>query len=169
MVNRLRRRGGPAVVGPVVALCLAGCTAADRTSDRAAEATRPTTVAAGPTAQAGADCAHTPTLRPLEPFRVPTTNGRVTGLPFAALPTTAGTEVKIVWRITGDGVPTVRALRPDGSAGPLTFGPSLHAGSNFAAPGDEWGTGFRFDVPGCWLLDLRRGPLEGRLAVAVRP
>jgi hypothetical protein len=153
-------------------LCaLAGCTGGE--GDAAAPSSTPAVplppADVGPaTTTAGGDCAAPSTPVVGEPFRLPATGGRVTGLLFADLPVIVGSEVKIVWRVTGDGDLAVRSVRPDGSTGPLTFGPEAHTGSNFSAPGGEWGTGFRFDAPGCWVIEVRRGPVNARLAVDVR-
>jgi hypothetical protein len=32
---------------------------------------------------------------------------------------------------------------------------------------DEWGTGFRFDEPGCWHIDLHRGVVHARVPIRV--
>jgi hypothetical protein len=58
-------------------------------------------------------------------------------------------------------------VRPDGSAGELAFGPEPPGGSNVEAPGAEWGTGFRFDVPGCWRIELSRDDVTAQLAIPV--
>jgi len=63
----------------------------------------------------------------------------------------------------------VPSRRPDGSAGRLSFGPEPHTGSSFARPGDEWGTGFVLDAPGCWELEVQRGDVVGRLPLEVLP
>jgi hypothetical protein len=34
-------------------------------------------------------------------------------------------------------------------------------------PGAEWGTGFRFDVPGCWRIELSRDDVTAQLAIPV--
>ena len=109
----------------------------------------------------------TPTLDEDNSFTASTPRGQVNGLVFGSLPPHVGSELKIVWRVTGDGDLVVSAERPDGSAGVLAFGPVAHASSNFSRPGDEWGTGFFFDMPGCWQLDVRRGDVHARVAVPV--
>lgn len=38
----------------------------------------------------------------------------------------------------------------------LDWGPEAHVSSNYVRPGDEWGTGFSFETPGCWELLLER-------------
>jgi hypothetical protein len=115
---------------------------------------------------AAATC-HTPTLDKESSFEAVATGGEVNALVFGALPPRAGSELKIVWRVTGDGDLTVSAERPDGSAGVLSFGPEFHPWSNFSRPGDEWGTGFLFDVPGCWELDVRRGDVHAQVMIEV--
>lgn len=67
-----------------------------------------------------------------------------------------GTDVKIVWRMTGDGDLNVQLLDPDGVPGELSWGPISHLSSNYERPGDEWGTGFVFDKPGCWEMRVSR-------------
>jgi hypothetical protein len=67
-----------------------------------------------------------------------------------------GTPIKLVVRITGSGDLSVDMTAPDGTAHGLDWGPEEHTGSNYDRPGDEWGTGFSFDAPGCWALNLRR-------------
>ena len=76
-------------------------------------------------------------------------------------------QVKIVWRMTGRGNLKVTSLRPDGSTGELAFGPEPHLSSSFARPGDEWGTGFKFDQIGCWHLKLDRAEGHGDVWVLV--
>jgi hypothetical protein len=72
------------------------------------------------------------------------------------LPPHAGEELKIVWRMTGSGPLRVVFAAPDGTARPLAFGPEPHSSSSYKRPGDEWGTGFRFDTAGCWHIHLMR-------------
>ncbi len=73
-----------------------------------------------------------------------------------ALPVPAGTEVKIVWRITGSGTPKFSMSGPGSAAARLTFGPSQTEGSNWSAPGDEWVTSFVFPTAGCWSIQVTR-------------
>lgn len=109
----------------------------------------------------------TPTPDEEGAFEADASGGEVNALVFGSLPPRTDSELKIVWRVTGDGELTVSAERPDGSAGVLTFGPEAHPASNFDRPGDEWGTGFLFDVPGCWHLDVRRGAVHARVPIRV--
>jgi hypothetical protein len=71
-------------------------------------------------------------------------------------PIRVGDEVKIVWRMTGQGDLAVRFVDPSGRERPLVFGPEPHGSSNYDRPGDEWGTGFLFDRVGCWQIHLER-------------
>jgi hypothetical protein len=93
--------------------------------------------------------------------------GTVTALLFGTLPAETGSTFKIVWRVTGEGDLTVQSLRPDGSKGKLAWAPEPHEGSNFVAPGEEWGTGFAFDSPGCWQVNVRRDGVTAHLAIPV--
>jgi len=68
-----------------------------------------------------------------------------------------GESVKVVWRMTGTGDLTVSMRRPDGTRKRLDWGPEAHGGSTYHRPGDEWGTGFTLDRPGCWELRFSRG------------
>ena len=65
--------------------------------------------------------------------------------------------VKIVWRLTGDGDVAFNAIDPNGEPHELAWGPDAHGGSNWLRPGDEWGTGWLLDIPGCWTLEATRG------------
>jgi hypothetical protein len=98
-----------------------------------------------------------PTLADDGSFQADADGGSVAALVFGTLPPHAGTELKIVWRVTGTGPLDVRATRPDGTRSPLTF----------HRPGDEWGTGFLFDAQGCWLLDVRRGEVTASVPIEV--
>jgi hypothetical protein len=43
----------------------------------------------------------------------------------------------------------------------LVFGPERHSASSYHRPGDEWGTGFRFETAGCWHIHLARTDTSG--------
>jgi hypothetical protein len=94
-------------------------------------------------------------------IRGATTKGSLWGLAFGHVPPRAGDELKIVWRMTGNGPLRVVFNAPDGHARPLVFGPEAHGSSNYHRPGDEWGTGFRFATPGCWHIHLTRAGTSG--------
>ena len=97
------------------------------------------------------------------------TDGTIYGLLFVThpLPIRNGDELKIVWRITGKGNLAVTYDAPTGRPGVLTFGPTPHAGSTYTRPGDEWGTGFLFDQPGCWHIHLERATVAGDVLLDV--
>ena len=97
------------------------------------------------------------------------TDATIYGLVFFAppLPIRTGDEVKIVWRMTGRGDLSVTYESPDGDPATLTFGPEPHSGSTYDRPGDEWGTGFRFDEPGCWHIHLQRTEGSGDVWITV--
>jgi hypothetical protein len=77
------------------------------------------------------------------------------------VPPRTGDELKIVWRMTGTSPLRVTLSASDGSVQPLVFGPEPQNGSSFDRPGDEWGTGFRFDMAGCWHIRLARTDTSG--------
>lgn len=77
-------------------------------------------------------------------------------VPTHAGPIRQGDELKIVWRMTGEGDLWVSYTTPDQQSRALVFGPEPHGGSGYDRPGDEWGTGFRFDQAGCWHIHLQR-------------
>jgi hypothetical protein len=56
--------------------------------------------------------------------------------------------------ITGSGTPSLATTGSDGTTAHQTFGPDLHEGSNWNAPGDDWGTGFEFPTAGCWGIQV---------------
>ncbi|MER6942849.1 hypothetical protein ABT294_02385 [Nonomuraea sp. NPDC000554] len=84
------------------------------------------------------------------------TDAELWGLLFAPVPFRRGEEIKIVWRMTGEGPLKVTATLPDGTRARRVFGPEQHSGSTWERPGEEWGTGFAFPKKGCWKLELTR-------------
>jgi hypothetical protein len=100
-------------------------------------------------------CSHATNLSP-SGTRVPSTGGSIWGLALGAVPPAVGDELKIVWRVTGRGPLRVTFTDPAGARRPLVFGPELHTASTFEHPGQEWGTGFRFDRGGCFTIRLAR-------------
>jgi hypothetical protein len=99
------------------------------------------------------------------------TDATVYGLVFLSRPApiVAGDDVRIVWRMTGAGEIAVTSESPSGRAGELTFGPEFHPSSTYDRPGMEWGTGFRFDEPGCWHIHLERDTGSGDVWFDVAP
>ncbi|MBE1605462.1 hypothetical protein [Actinopolymorpha pittospori] len=72
--------------------------------------------------------------------------------------------------MTGEGPIELSAIGSDGTRTALTWGPTAHGNvSNFDAPGDEWGAGYRFDSPGCWRLRARRTAGQAEALVFVAP
>lgn len=102
-----------------------------------------------------------------EEFRAPATRGEVWALPLNHVPPIVGQSVKIVWRVTGSGPLRVVFRDPTGARHPLEFGPQRHGASTFRRPGQEWGTGFAFDAPGCWTIQVRRTGTSARVGVLV--
>ena len=78
-----------------------------------------------------------------------------------------GSLVKVVWRITGRGAPTLELQQPDGRPGALSFGPERHSSSTFRHPGDEYGSGFIPTTRGCWRMNIQRGKVSGKLSFLV--
>jgi len=95
-------------------------------------------------------------------------DAEVWGLLFAPVPFNRGKEVKIVWRMTGEGPLKVTAALPDGTRAKPTFGPEQHGGSSWRRPGEEWGTGFVFPKAGCYRVDLTRTRGSGHLWLPVK-
>jgi hypothetical protein len=83
-------------------------------------------------------------------------------------PVTANRRVKIVWRMTGAGRFGVSAYSPDGLRVEPETGPDFHPSSNWARPGDEWGTWFKFPVAGCWNLHASRDNSYGDVWIEVK-
>jgi hypothetical protein len=155
----------------VFAGCLVGCSG--RHQDDVAARSGSSATTAAPTslprpAPVTGPC-DMPVLASDSSFQADATGGSVAALVFGELPPRAGTPLKVVWRVTGTGDLHVTALRPDGTSAPLDFGPEIHGGSTFHRPGDEWGTGFLFDAPGCWHLEVSRGEVSARVPIEVLP
>jgi hypothetical protein len=106
---------------------------------------------------------------------IPEVRGTATGeaqfwaLLFYTPPLAAGSDVKIVFRMTGSGPITLRAKEANGTEVSPVSGPQLHAGSNWDRPGDEWGTIWVFPTPGCWQIHARRGETTAEMTIAVTP
>lgn len=75
-------------------------------------------------------------------------------------PIRVGSDVKVVWRMVGEGDLKVQLVAPDGTEHPLSWGPEEHGGSNYDRPGREWGTGFVLDAIGCWQLNFTTDTTE---------
>jgi len=96
-----------------------------------------------------------------------TANGQTSLWALLFSPLVAHQQVKIVWRMTGDGNLQVVARGPNGmSVKPDWITP--HDSSNWNRPGDEWGTGFTLPTPGCWDFHATRGTAFGDIWLIVR-
>jgi hypothetical protein len=156
----------------LLVVMVAGCTSGvtHRATSAAPRATSPTTV---PTTRspAGVQRFNAAKCRPPSPAKPwhPAGGGtglievhgtargaELWGLVFAAVPLPVGQQVKIVWRMTGDGPLQISVTRSDGMPARRTFGPEEHAGSTWDRPGQEWGTAFVFPKAGCWDFHLAR-------------
>jgi hypothetical protein len=93
----------------------------------------------------------------------------VWALLYEPSPWKAGQEVKVVWRATGAGAFAVTAFGPEFQRVAPIAGPTEHYGSNWERPGDEWGTFFRLDEPGEWVLQVQRGRDTASLPITVTP
>jgi hypothetical protein len=149
------------VLGVLALLVLSGCGAPSATI---------TPLAAGPQASV---CPATAEFGPSGGF--PERQGVGKGATLYALffPTgpaiVAGTEIKVVWRMTGTGAFTIAATGPDTTKVTPVWGPEPHGGSTFERPGDEWGTGWSFPEPGCWTITATRADSSAYLIVRVAP
>jgi hypothetical protein len=90
------------------------------------------------------------------------------------LPARVGDQEKIVWRMTGTALPlALAAIGPDGARHPLLWGPGAHLPGSIwpgkSRPGDEWGAGYLFTVPGCWDLRAVRGRATADVWLTVIP
>jgi hypothetical protein len=86
---------------------------------------------------------------------------------YQASPWASGQEVKVVWRSTGAGHFDVVAVGPASQQVKPTVGPEAHASSNWIKPGEEWGTFFRLDEPGKWVLRVKRGSDTASVPITV--
>lgn len=96
-----------------------------------------------------------------------TTSGQTELWALLFQPLVAKQELKIVWRMTGDGDIRVVAKGPQGaSIQPkwITF----HGSSNWSRPGAEWGTGFILPRSGCWNFHVSRGDASGDVWLLVK-
>jgi hypothetical protein len=68
--------------------------------------------------------------------------------------------------MTGTGSLHVVADGPD-RVQTIPTGVQEHGGSNWNKPGDEWGTGIVFSVPGCWEVHLWRDDTSGSASLVI--
>jgi hypothetical protein len=98
--------------------------------------------------------------------QIPTKRGSVWALAFGRVPPPVGT-FKIVWRVTGSGPFRAGVTDPTGKSEEPYRGPTRHLSSSFDRPGDEYGTVFKLDAPGCWKIRVSRGGVEATVRVTV--
>ena len=173
----MRRVWSALAVGAAVACASCTGTTSDRSAATTARSSPSVTTAATPapvppTSGDGRACDQTP----IDTSALPEVQGvghdaTIYGLVFLTHPepVRVGDELKIVWRMTGQGDLSVSYFAPDGRPGVLTFGPEAHGGSTYQRPGDEWGTGFSFDAAGCWRIHLARSVGSGDVWIAIAP
>jgi hypothetical protein len=156
-----------AFLGVLGALAMAGCTAAPGGSPVASG-----TGTASTTGALSATCSATADIRPSS-RGLPERQGTGVGATLWALfflsgpQLIAGTEVKVVWRMTGSGKLSITAIGPNGTTIKPVWGPEGHLGSNWNRPGSEWGTGWVFPTDGCWTFNAKRSEGSGQLVVRV--
>jgi hypothetical protein len=151
-VSRARDRSLALAAALFLALALPGLSRAGATTNRAP----------------GRACATPTNLGPpssIQGARIPTRHGTIWSLAFGPVPTKVGHQLKVVWRVTGSGPLKIQFTNPAGKRKRLEAGPTIHTSSNFNHPGDEYGTVFRFDQPGCWTIKLSRSNVKATVRV----
>ncbi|MGN9812067.1 hypothetical protein ACTMSW_22255 [Micromonospora sp. BQ11] len=79
----------------------------------------------------------------------------------------AGVPIKIAFKVPGSGDLTLRAEGPDGAVVEVADLVRHTGGSDWQAPGEEWGGFWTFSAPGCWTVRADR--TDGtRAALALR-
>lgn len=76
-------------------------------------------------------------------------------------------DLKIIWRITGEGGTFEAQARNETGTIIQPVWQEYHEGSNWERPGEEWGTGFNFPEPGCWIITVTYGETSGTIALRV--
>jgi hypothetical protein len=110
---------------------------------------------------------HTASRQGLPEAQGTATGGQLWALFFAGMPIHPMQEIKIVWRMTGDGDLQLAAVGPGG----IHISPNwtqYHGSSNWQRPGQEWGSGFTFPSNGCWDLHATRGTSSGDVWLVVQ-
>ncbi|HEX6122358.1 MAG TPA: hypothetical protein VFY89_04325 [Ktedonobacterales bacterium] len=166
----MRRYSGLVGLLGLLALLLTACST---DSPRASGAPTPTP---SPTLKPGTPVA-APTCAPPSPITRgslgPEVQGKVTGSGElwgqlqGSLPIPTKRDFKIVWKMTGSGDLTLRATGPGGAQLSPKEGPTLHGGSNWEKPGEEWGSIFTFPVAGCWDVHASRDDISGDVLLMV--
>jgi hypothetical protein len=84
---------------------------------------------------------------------------------YAGIPQTVSvdTDTKVVIRVTGTGPLHINAIGPDQTPLDPSWTDPHTQGSSWSGvlPGDEWGTGWNFPIPGCWDMHVERGSVSG--------
>jgi hypothetical protein len=80
---------------------------------------------------------------------------------------TTGQQIKVVWRMTGDGDLSMVATGPGGRTLRPVWGPEPHSASSYHRPGDEWGTGWTFPAKGCWTIEATRRTGSAKIGLRV--
>jgi hypothetical protein len=80
---------------------------------------------------------------------------------------TAGQQIKVVWRMTGNGDLSMTATGPGGKTLRPVWGPEAHSASTYLRPGDEWGTGWTFPAKGCWTIEATRTTGSAKIVLRV--
>lgn len=164
------------VRGVVAVLCavaaLSGCTDSEpATRSTPAVTTTPyPTPSLGPLGQPG--CKPASPFSSMELQGTPEERGTsLYGLAFVRSdePLRVDVDIKVAWRMTGKGDLAVRLIDPDGHRKALAWGPEAHGGSTYHRPGDEWGTGFKLDQPGCWEIRMSRDTSHASVWIDAQP
>lgn len=147
-------------ITPTTSVSTGATLAATPTETAGTPSASPDLLAAAPVGRAG--CHPASPLAPAQSvpgIETRLTPGGITGwaLLWKQPPWAPGEEVKVVWRVSGNGEFAAVARGPEGVEVHPSFGPTRHAGSNYDRPGDEWGVGFILRSPGCWELRATRG------------
>jgi len=157
------------ILGASVAISLASCTSGRETgsiSDQPASPSSADLTAVGD----GVRCDPTPLTT--TDAGVPEAHGTggdagAWALLWSAPPWSPNQQVKVVWRMQGDGAFDVVAIGPSDEIVRPSTGPTPHGASNWDRPGDEWGSSFALPHDGCWRLEASRGGLTSRVFVTV--
>jgi hypothetical protein len=79
----------------------------------------------------------------------------------------AGTDTKVIIRMTGSGEPLIYADGPLAVQIRPIRGPQGRLGSSWNRPGNEWGTFFTFPSAGCWNIRVVRATGRGSIPLSV--
>lgn len=154
-----------AALSMVIALWFAtGCTA---TNQRASGPPKETAAAETTAPESCPNRAHVDVATQFPELEGTSASARLYGLVFGEYPLKAGHEIKIAWRMTGNGPLRLRAIGPQNQRISPQWGPEPHGSSNWSRPGDEWGSGFRFTRKGCWAVEATRGQATETVTVLV--